>query len=142
MFLGQYYHAVDEKGRMTVPAGFRDVFDDGLYITQGFDKNLVLLTESVFHTKAEKVIRMSETNPKSRKLRRLFFATAGRVELDRLGRVLIPQFLRDFAGLENDAVIVGAGNVVEIWSPTVWKEQLEDLTNSEVNAEQFMEHDL
>jgi MraZ protein len=142
MFLGQYYHTVDEKGRLTIPAGFRDGFVDGLYITQGFDKNLVLLSEAVYQSKADKVLRMRETDPKTRKLRRLVFATAGRVELDRLGRVLIPQFLRDFASLGNEAVIVGVGNAIEIWSPTVWQEQLNDLSDSEVNAEQFMEHDL
>lgn len=142
MFLGQYYHSVDEKGRLTIPAGFRDVFLDGVYITQGFDKNLRLLTEPAFQEMYEKVIRLSETKPKIRKLKRLFFATAGRVELDRLGRVLIPQFLRDFAGLESDAVIVGVGNSVEIWSPTFWQEQLQDLSNIEANAIEFMEHDL
>jgi MraZ protein len=142
MFLGQYYHSVDEKGRMTIPAGYRDLFVDGLYVTQGFDKNLRLLTEPAFREMSEKVIRMSETNPKIRKLRRLFFSTAGRVELDRLGRVLIPQFLRDFAGLEKEAVIVGVGNAIEIWSPRTWQEQLQDLSDIEANAIEFMEHDL
>ena len=142
MFLGQFYHSVDEKGRLTIPAGFRDGFVDGLFITQGFDKNLRILTDSAFGDMSEKVVRMSETNPKIRKLRRLFFATASRVELDRLGRVLIPQFLRSFAGLEKDAVIVGVGNFIEVWSPLSWQEQLQDLSNIEQNAIQFIELDL
>jgi MraZ protein len=142
MFLGRYYHTIDEKGRLTIPAGLRDVFVDGVYITQGFDRNLRLLTEPAFLEMAEKVMRMSETNPKIRKLRRLFFSSAGRVELDRLGRVLIPQFLRDFAGLENEAVIVGVGSAIEIWSSTSWQEQLQEISDIEANAVEFMEHDL
>lgn len=142
MFLGQYYHAVDEKGRLTIPAGFRDEFVDGVYVTQGFDRNLRLLTEEAFKEMSEKVVRLSETNPKIRKLRRLFFSTAGRVELDRLGRVLIPQFLRDFAGLEKEAVIVGVGSLIEIWSPDSWQEQLQEISNIEANAFEFIEHDL
>jgi MraZ protein len=142
MFLGQFYHSVDEKGRLTIPAGFRDGFVDGLYITQGFDKNLRILTGLAFNEMSEKVVRMSETNPKIRKLRRLFFASASRVALDRLGRVLIPQFLRSFAGLEKEAVIVGVGNFIEVWSPLSWQEQLQDLSDIEQNAIQFIELDL
>lgn len=142
MFLGQFYHSVDEKGRLTIPAGYRDEFVDGVYVTQGFDRNLRLLTTPTFQEMSEKVVRLSETNPKIRKLRRLFFATAGRVELDRLGRVLIPQFLRDFACLEKEAVIVGVGNFIEIWSPVSWQEQLQEISDTEANAFQFIDHDL
>ena len=142
MFLGQYFHTVDEKGRITIPAAFRDVFVDGAYIVQGFDKNLRLLTEPVFEAMAEKVISMSETQPKIRKLKRLIFSNSGRVELDSLGRVLVPQFLRDFAELKNEVVIVGVGNAIEIWSQPAWQGQLNDLSDSEANAQQYAEHDL
>jgi MraZ protein len=142
MFLGQYHHTLDEKGRMTIPARFRDSLADGAYVTQGFDQNLKLQTEPAFEAMAEKVNRLSETDPKIRKLRRLFFASAGRVGLDRLGRVLIPQFLRDFAGLEKEAIIVGVGGSIEIWSPETWQEQLDELSDTEANAQQFAELDL
>jgi len=142
MFLGQYHHSLDEKGRMTIPARFRELMLDGAYITQGFDQNLKLLTDSSFEAMANKVNRLSETNPKIRKLRRLFFSSADRVELDRLGRVLIPQFLRNFAGLEKEAVIVGVGESIEIWSPAFWQKQLEELSDAEENAQQFAELDL
>ncbi len=142
MFLGQYYHALDEKGRLTIPARYRDLLVDGAYVTQGFDQNLKLQTEPAFEAMASKVNRLSETNPKIRKLRRLFFASAGRVELDRLGRVLIPQFLRDFAGLDKEAVIVGVGESIEIWSPEAWRKQLDELNDTETNAQQFAELDL
>jgi MraZ protein len=142
MFLGQYQHSLDAKGRMTIPAGYRDMLVGGAYITQGFDKNLNLLTESLFHEKAEKIKVLSDTKMNTRKLRRLFFSNAIKVEMDRLGRVLIPQFLRDIAELEKDAVIVGVGESIEIWSPTAWQQQLYDLGDSETTAQQFDEHDL
>lgn len=142
MFLGQYQHSLDAKGRMTIPAGYRDMLVGGAYITQGFDDNLNLLTESLFHEKAEKIKVLSDTKMNTRKLRRLFFSNAVEVEMDRLGRVLIPQFLRDIAGLEKDAVIVGVGELIEIWSPPAWQQQLDDLGDSEANAQQFDEHDL
>ena len=142
MFLGQYHHTLDEKGRMTIPARFRDLLADGTYVTQGFDQNLKLLTEPAFEAMAAKVNGLSETNPKIRKLRRLFFASAGKVDLDRLGRVLIPQFLRDFAGLGKEAVIVGVGESIEIWSPDGWQKQLDELSDADANAQQFAELDL
>jgi MraZ protein len=142
MFLGQYNHSLDAKGRMTIPAGYRDMLVGGAYITQGFDDNLNLLTESLFHEKAEKIKVLSDTKMNTRKLRRLFFSNAVEVEMDRLGRVLIPQFLRELAGLEKDAVIVGVGESIEIWSPSTWQQQLDELGDSETNAQQFDEHDL
>jgi len=142
MFLGQYQHTLDEKGRITIPARFRDLLADGAYVTQGFDQNLKLQTEPAFEAMAAKVNHLSETNPKIRKLRRLFFASAGRVELDSLGRVLIPQYLRDFAGLNKEAMIVGVGESIEIWSPGAWQKQLDELSDPEANAQQFAELDL
>ena len=142
MFLGQFYHSLDEKGRLTIPAKFRDAFIEGAYLTQGFDRNLRLITEANFEIMAEKINRLSMTDPSIRQLRRLIFATASEVQLDRIGRTLIPQFLREFAGLENEAVIVGVGEAVEIWSPEAWAEQSTQLQDFEANAQRFAELDL
>ena len=142
MFLGQYRHNLDEKGRLTIPAKFRDAFAEGAYLTQGFDRNLRLLTESDFNRMAEKINHLSMTDPAIRQLRRLIFANASEVQLDRLGRTLVPQFLREFAGLESEAVIVGVGEAVEIWSPETWAAQESDLQDAEANAARFAELDL
>jgi MraZ protein len=142
MFLGQYYHTLDSKGRMTIPARLRDLLTEGIYLTQGFDQNLRLLDEPTFNAMAEKINHMNEAHPKTRLLKRLFFSNASQVELDSLGRVLIPQFLREFARLENEAVIVGVGKAIEIWSPSVWQEQLTALGDSDTNAQQFSDLDL
>jgi MraZ protein len=142
MFLGQYHHNLDEKGRLTIPAKFREALVEGAYLTQGFDRNLRLLTESDFNLLAEKINHLSMTDPSIRQLRRLIFANASNVQLDRLGRTLIPQFLREFAGLETEAVIVGVGEAIEIWSPDAWATQEDELQDADANVARFAELDL
>jgi MraZ protein len=139
MFLGQFYHTLDEKGRLTIPASYREFLTDGAYVIQGFDKNLNLLTPTGFNKIAGNVNNMSGTDPVIRVLRRLVFSNAAKVDIDRLGRILIPGFLRKIANLDKEAVIVGIGDAVEIWSPESWQEQVEALSDSEANAQQFSE---
>ena len=142
MFLGQYRHTLDEKGRLTIPAKFRDALSEGAYLTQGFDRNLRLLTQADFEAMAERLNHLSMTDPAIRQLRRLIFSNASEVSLDRLGRTLVPQFLREFAGLESEAVIVGVGEAIEIWSPEAWAEQERQLQDAEANAQRFAALDL
>jgi MraZ protein len=142
MFLGQYHHNLDEKGRLTIPARFRDALAEGAFLTLGFDRNLRLLTQADFELMAEKINHLSMTNPDIRQLRRLIFANASEVQLDRLGRTLIPQFLRDFAGLDGEAVIVGVGEAIEIWSPAAWSEQENTIQDADANAQRYAELDL
>ena len=142
MFLGQYHHNLDEKGRLTIPARFRDALAEGAFLTLGFDRNLRLLTQADFELMAEKINHLSMTNPDIRQLRRLIFANASEVQLDRLGRTLIPQFLRDFAGLDGEAVIVGVGEAIEIWSPAAWSEQEDTIQDADANAQRYAELDL
>ena len=142
MFLGRYHHNLDEKGRLTIPAKFRDALAEGAFLTQGFDRNLRLLTEADFEAMAAQINHLSMTDPAIRQLRRLIFATASEVQLDRIGRTLVPQFLREFAGLDNEAIIVSVGEAIEIWSPEVWAEQESLLLDAEVNAQKFAELNL
>jgi MraZ protein len=142
MFLGQYEHTIDEKGRLTIPSRYRDLLQDGAYITQGFDQNLMVLTASTFDHIYERVNRMSMTDPIARQLRRLMFSNADRVEVDRAGRILIPQFLRASALLDGAAIMVGVGDYFEIWSPERWQEQNSSLQDGEANAQRFAALDL
>ncbi len=137
MFLGQYQHRLDSKGRLTIPSRYRELLAAGAYVTQGFDRNLMVLTPEAFQSISERVNQMSLTDPVARQLRRLIFATADRVEVDRSGRILIPQFLRGVAQLENEAIIVGAGNYFEIWSPQEWAAQVDEIQDTEANAQRF-----
>jgi len=142
MFLGQYRHTLDDKGRLTIPSRYRNELSDGAYLTQGFDHNLRLMTERAFGAVYAKLSQMNTTDPVARELRRLIFATASQVDLDSVGRILIPQFLRGVAGLERDAVIVGVGEVVEIWSPEAWDSEVTLLSDVDANSQRFIELDL
>jgi MraZ protein len=143
MFLGQYQHSMDTKGRLTIPSRFRDLLlSDGAYVTLGFDNNLMVLTEPNFGRISERVSRMSMTEPNARLLKRLIFSSAERVEVDKAGRILIPEFLRRAAGLDGEAVVVGAGDYIEIWEPGKWNEQLTQLQDTDANTQRFSVLDL
>jgi len=138
MFLGQYQHSIDVKGRLTIPSRFRELLaDDGAYILQGFDRNLMVLPGPAFERVSDRVNSLSITDSKARLLRRQVFSTAEKVEADRMGRILIPDFLRQAAHLETDAFIVGAGNYFEIWSPTLWGEQVTNLQDDDTDGRRF-----
>ncbi len=142
MFLGQYTHSIDDKGRLTVPARYRESLADGAYISQGFERNLMVLTASAYEQISERVNQMSMTDPTTRQLRRLIFATADLVELDKAGRIRIPQFLREVAGLEGETMIVGVGDYFEIWSPLAWEPQADILQDADSNTQRFATLDL
>jgi len=137
MFLGQYELTIDEKGRMTIPARFREMLEDGAYIMLGLDQNLMVMTASYYEQKAEKANEQSITNEDARMLKRLLFSTASRVEFDKAGRILIPQFLRSLANLQSSAMVVGVGELFEIWVPERWAEQLRQLQDAENLARRF-----
>ena len=143
MFLGQYQHNLDEKGRLTIPARYRDMIAiQGAFVMQGFDQNLMVLTTSAFDEYSHKVTAMSVTDPNARMLKRLLFSTAAQVEVDRAGRILLPQFLRGYAGLNGTAVLVGAGEYFEIWSPENWEAQAAQLQDPDANAQRFVSLEL
>ncbi len=137
MFLGQYRHSIDEKGRLTIPVRFRELLAEGAYVTQGFEKNLMVLTSPTFQTISKRVNQMSLTESRARELRRLLFSTANYIDPDKNGRILIPQFLRELAELENDVVLVGVGEYFEIWPNDSWDAQYDKLKDTEANAQRF-----
>jgi MraZ protein len=142
MFLGRFEHSIDQKGRLTVPARFRDLLVEGAYITQGFDKNLMVLPQEAFEKISQRINQLSLTDPKARVLKRLIFSNADFLELDKVGRILIPQFLRDAAFIESKVVVVGAGGFFEVWSPEIWQTQNEILQDINSNPAQFEDLDL
>jgi MraZ protein len=137
MFLGQYQHSLDEKGRLTIPARFRDLLDQGAYITQGFDKNLMVMSPAAFEQVYERITSVSLTDPSARLLRRLIFSNAYPVEVDKAGRILVPQSLRQFLTLDKEAMVVGQGEYFEIWLPADWNQQVKNLQDADANAHRF-----
>jgi MraZ protein len=144
MFLGEYRHSIDNKDRLTIPARYRDLLEEGAFILRGLDNNLMVLTSKAFEVISKRIFQMSMTDPLARKLRRLIIGSASRVEIDKAGRILIPEFLCQKAGIncEHDAVLVGQGNYFEIWSSDEWALQLEELDEAEANNERFKVLDL
>jgi MraZ protein len=143
MFEGIFYHNLDEKGRLTMPARLRDLLGaDGAHLMRGFDRNLIVVTSATYELFSMRVKRMSITDPLARSLRRLLFSYAIQIEFDKIGRFLLPQFLRDFAGIKNEVVINGTGDYIEIWSPEAWSEQVELLNDVNSTATSFAAQDL
>ena len=137
MFFGQYEHTIDEKGRITIPARFRETLENGAYLTRGFDKNLILLTKDAFEKISHRINQLSITDPNARRLFRLIYSSANEVEFDKIGRILIQGFLREAANLDSAAVVVGAGNYIEIWNPEYWNQHMLELEDTEANNQRF-----
>lgn len=125
MFLGRHSHNVDEKGRLAVPARFREELADGVVVTRGFDGCLLLYPTATWLPLAEKVAALSIGDPDARALRRMLFAHAVDMQLDRQGRMLLPADLRTQAAIEREAVVVGMHSFIELWSPERWAAQAE-----------------
>ena len=142
VFLGEYAHTIDEKGRMIIPATFREALQGGAYISMGFDQNLIVWPTAIFEQILDRLSAMSVTDPNTRLLRRMFFSKASRVEFDKAGRILLPQHLREAAHLSGDAIVAGVGETMEIWSHDLWAEQEQCIQDGKVNAERFAGLDL
>jgi len=137
MFLGRYEHAIDDKGRITIPVRYREALANGAFVCQGFDRNLMVMTADSFQQISDRVNEISLTDPVARQLKRLIFSSAERVEFDRAGRMLLPSFLREAAQLEDSVVIAGVGDYFEIWSPKLWAVQNETLQDTDANIQRF-----
>lgn len=120
MFLGEFEHTIDGKGRLTIPAKFRDELASGVIVTRGLDGCLWAYTRSEWESLAEKISSLPTTNPNARNFARFMFSSAFDSIPDRQGRVLVPQNLREYAGIENETIIIGVMNRVEIWNPDRW----------------------
>jgi MraZ protein len=123
VFLGRHGHNLDEKGRLALPARYREELRDGVVITRGFDDCLLVYPMAAWAPLAERVSALSIGDPDVRLLRRMLFANATDLMLDRQGRILVPAELRAHAGLEREAVVVGMHSFIEIWSPDGWAAQ-------------------
>lgn len=122
MFMGEYNHSIDTKGRLIVPAKFREQLGETFVVTKGLDGCLWVFAPDEWEEFSEKLRSLPVANKEARKFARFFLAGAAEVETDKLGRILIPQVLRDYAALEKDVALVGTGNRVEIWAQDAWEE--------------------
>lgn len=122
MFLGEFSHTVDDKGRLTLPAKFRPELEKGVVITRGVDRCLYVFTAAEFQLLAERISTLPMTNADSREFSRHFFSGASDVELDKQGRILIPQNLREYAGINGEVIVAGVNKRIEVWGTHAWDE--------------------
>lgn len=127
MFLGEYEHTVDDKGRVAVPARFREQLGEGVVVTRGFEHCLMGFPFSYFERLASQVSALSIGNPEAREMRRLLFSGASDAPLDKQGRINIPANLRDYAELKDTVIVVGMHTHFEIWSIEGWQKVLNGL---------------
>ncbi|MBX6377512.1 MAG: division/cell wall cluster transcriptional repressor MraZ [Clostridia bacterium] len=121
MFLGEYCHSLDEKGRLTLPSRFREELGDPFVVTKGLDKCLFAYPRAEWEALGEKLRTLPFTQAKVRSFVRFFFSGAAECSPDRQGRVLLPPSLRDYAGLTRDVMVVGVANRVEVWDAATWR---------------------
>jgi MraZ protein len=131
MFLGEYSHTIDDKGRLTIPAKYRGELAAGLVITRGLDHNLIIFPLESWHQLAEKVNSHPFSDSKLRAFRRRIFSGAADLEPDRQGRIVVPAHLREFAGIETDVVVSGMHSYVEVWSAESWASERNTLDASD-----------
>ena len=122
MFMSEYNHSIDTKGRVIVPVKFRESLGAEFVVTKGLDGCLFVFPNDEWNIFEEKLKSLPMANKDARKFVRFFLAGAAVVELDKQGRILIPPVLRESAALDKDVVVVGVGNRVEIWDKTRWEE--------------------
>lgn len=121
MFLGEYTHTIDDKGRVTIPAKFRGLLMAGLVVTRGFDQNLMLFPLDGWQELADRIAQRPLADEGVRAFRRRVFSGAVDLTPDRQGRILLPQYLRDFAAINGDVVIAGMYNYLEMWNTEAWQ---------------------
>jgi MraZ protein len=124
MFLGQSQTSL-KSGRIKMPDSFNKNIQNGVYITQGFDQNLLMLTTQAFESLAQHLSALNMANPVVRMLQRLILGSAGFLEIDEQKDLTLPAALMQYAGLTNDAVMIGQGDYIEIWSAERWQKQQE-----------------
>ena len=130
MFLGQYFYTLDSKGRLIIPSRYREHLQGEVVVTRGLDRCITVYPINVWEEIARKVTELPITDRRGRALRRIFFSDADKIELDRQGRILLPDRLREFAGLTTttEVAIVGLDRFIELWKPEAWQQQNEKQT--------------
>lgn len=126
MFYGEYSHSIDRKGRLIMPARFREVCRecgvDRFFVTRGLDRCLFMFSEEEWRLQEKKFKNMSFTKQQARNFNRLFFSGAVDVSPDKQGRFIIPNYLKDYAQIKRNTVVIGISNRIEIWDEACWKE--------------------
>ncbi|NLI90788.1 MAG: division/cell wall cluster transcriptional repressor MraZ [Peptococcaceae bacterium] len=138
--MGEFLHTIDSKGRLIIPAKFREILGERFITTKGLDNCLFLYPQNEWQNFEEKLKKLPVSQPNARAFVRFFFSGAAECEFDKQGRILLPATLRDYASLEKDVVVVGVMNRIEIWDAAKWKDySMEAESNYEKAAESLVD---
>lgn len=141
MFLGKYARTLDVKNRITVPPAFQAELTGGAYMTQGFDRNVQVLTTNAFRQLYRQAASLNVADPLARLMLRLFLGSAIELPAGK-SKLTIPDSLRAYAGLGGNVLLIGQGDYLEIWSPEQWREQELQLQDAAANSGRFAALDL
>ncbi|MGH7198790.1 MAG: division/cell wall cluster transcriptional repressor MraZ [Candidatus Omnitrophota bacterium] len=126
MFYGEHEHNIDRKGRLIIPSKFREIskehYVERFFVTRGLDTCLFVFAEDEWKKQEARFKSLPFTSSEARNFNRLYFSGACEAACDKQGRILVPQYLKDFAKIKRDVVIVGVSNRIEIWSKEMWHE--------------------
>ncbi|MDY0134575.1 MAG: division/cell wall cluster transcriptional repressor MraZ [Atribacterota bacterium] len=127
MFLGHYYHTIDEKNRVVIPSSFRGEISGKVYLTQGMEKCIFLYPEEVWNRFYQKITTLSLTRKETREFSRFFLANATCLDIDGQGRIVLPDYLKNYAEINRQVVWVGVGERLEIWAEEIWRPYHEEM---------------
>jgi MraZ protein len=130
VFMGEYLHTIDNKGRLIFPAKFRELLGEGFIATKGLDNCLFVYCKDEWAIIENKLKQLPLAKPEARAFVRFFFSGAAELEYDKQGRVLLPNNLREYAKLEKDVVVLGVSNRIEIWDKNAWDQYNEQISPS------------
>lgn len=128
MFVGEYRHNLDSKGRLAIPFRMRTELSTGAVVTRGVDSCLTIYTKEEWEKLASKIAALPMSDPKARRFSRFFLAGAAEVEFDKQGRILVPAYLREYAGIGAAVVVAGVYSRIELWSEDKWDAQSKDVS--------------
>ncbi len=128
MFWGEYSHQLDSKGRLIIPTRYRSQLTDDAILTRGLDQNLVIYPKQTWEKVKEQLNQVPITHPTARALRRLLFSGAVELSLDKQGRINMPNYLLEYASIEDSILLVGMETFIELWSPENWRTTLENVS--------------
>jgi MraZ protein len=142
MLLGQYRLLLEDEHQLVIPEAFRAQFGQEVYVTHGFEQNLLIMSEGEFQEMYKRVAGLNIADPLARLLQRLLLGNATKIELNASGRIRLSQDCLTFAGLEKEIVLVGQGDYCEAWAPANWDKQTSVMLDTAANSARFAQLDL
>lgn len=137
MFLGHHFTQLKNSNRLPIRPDWQQLISSGVYLTQGFDQNILILTPNTFQEIYSRITALNIADPLARLFLRMFLSTASFIENVENETISLPQDLLDYANLESNVVVVGQGDYVEVWSTDMWQQQQIEIQDSKANAQRF-----